>query len=303
MEKKYLINVCDKLKDLRADVAITKKFPDITRSNLKNHLKVLQINGKEGKLSYKCRQGDKIYVEISHIEENNDILPENIPLDIVYEDDNYIVINKKYGMVTHPAKGNYTGTLLNALLGLQKNLSTVNESFRYGIVHRLDKETSGLIIVAKNNEAHLYLTDLFKRRKIIKRYKAIVKGFFTPSKTTIINNIGRSRTDRKKMTVLKGAGKRAVTQVKVMKHINNYSFLKINLKTGRTHQIRVHLSHLGYPIVGDSIYSRKDTKLQNASLCLVSYRLAFKDKFSGKVFDFRLKKLPPHFKEVFNKIK
>jgi 23S rRNA pseudouridine1911/1915/1917 synthase len=299
--KKYIINIFQELQDLRLDVAIIKKIPSLTRSGLKTHAKIIQVNGKNEKLSYKCKNGDKVYLEIEWID-NENIIPEDIPLDIVYEDANYIVINKKYGMVVHPAKGNHTGTLVNALLGLKKDLSSINETFRAGIVHRLDKETTGLIIIAKNNEAHNYLASLFKSRKIIKRYHAIVKGFFAPGKLEIRNNIGRDRRNRKKMAVVENGGKLSITQVKVLKHHEKYSYLNINLKTGRTHQIRVHLSNLGFPIVGDLIYSKKDAVFPDIPLCLVAYRLAFKDKFSDRILDFRIKN-PEHFATVFKKIK
>jgi 23S rRNA pseudouridine1911/1915/1917 synthase len=300
MKKKYIVNVNQKFAGLRLDIAVTKKIPSITRSNLKSHSTEIKVNDKNEKLSYKCRLGDKIYVELEWID-NSQILPENIPLEIIYEDDNYLIINKKYGMVIHPAKGNYTGTLVNALMGMKMKLSESNQDiFRPGIVHRLDKDTSGLVLVAKNNESHAYLSKLFKKRKIRKRYHAIVKGFFAPTKLEIINNIGRDKTNRKKMTVLNHGGKTAITQVKVLKHFDGYSYLNINLKTGRTHQIRVHLSNLGFPILGDIIYSRKDKNFTDIKLCLVAYRLSFYDKFTGKVLDFRIKN-PKHFSQIYKK--
>ncbi|HOV15031.1 MAG TPA: RluA family pseudouridine synthase [Spirochaetota bacterium] len=298
MLKKYLININNELVGLRLDVAITKKVENMTRSFLKEHLKMLKVNDKNEKLSYKSKVGDIVYVEVEEVE-NIDITPEDIPLDIIYEDKNYIVINKPYGMVVHPAKGNYRGTLVNALMGLKKNLSNTGDVSRLGIVHRLDKDTSGLIIIAKNNQSHSYLQELFAKRMIIKRYHAIVKGFFSPSKITIENIIGRNPNNRKKMAVVASKGKIAITQVVVRKRVKNYSYLNINLKTGRTHQIRVHLSHFGFPILGDPIYSRKDAKFKDIPLCLVAYRISFFDKFSNKQLEFRIDD-PIHFKKILD---
>lgn len=298
MEKKYLVYINNELTGLRLDVALPKKIENVTRSFLKEHLKVLKVNDKNEKLSYKGKVGDKIYIEVEEIEDQT-ISPEDIPLDIVYEDDNYIVINKKHGMVVHPAKGNYKGTLVNALMGLKKNLSNASGFERLGIVHRLDKDTSGLILVAKNNQSHSYLQTLFANREIKKRYHAIVKGFFLPGRLEIKNYIGRNPNNRKKMAVVTSKGKLAVTQVVVKKHMESYSYLNINLLTGRTHQIRVHLSHLGFPVLGDMIYSRKDTKHKDIPLCLVAYRISFYDKFSNKTLDFKIKD-PEHFKKILN---
>nr|HPO50037.1 RluA family pseudouridine synthase [Spirochaetota bacterium] len=266
--KKYLINVNNEIVGLRIDLIIPQKIDGVTRSFLKNNILNLTVNDKKEKISYKCKTGDKIYFELKDVVEN-DILPEDIPLDIKYEDENYIVVNKKQGMVVHPAKGNYSGTLVNALMGLKKKLSDNGDLTRLGIVHRLDKDTSGLIIIAKNNQSHNYLQKLFAERKIIKRYRAIVRGFFPQGRVDIENLIGRNPNNRKKMAVVTSKGKVAVTQVVVKRRVANYSYLNINLKTGRTHQIRVHLSHLGFPILGDVLYSRKDAKYKDIPLCLV----------------------------------
>jgi 23S rRNA pseudouridine1911/1915/1917 synthase len=296
MIKEFNILINDPLLvDKRLDLVLTNET-NLTRSHIKKYLDKLIVNGKKEKLSYKCRYGDNILFSYSY-EDSIKILPENIPIDIVYEDENYIIVNKDSGIVTHPAKGNWSGTLLNGILGLKKELSDINEEYRMGIVHRLDKDTSGLIILAKNNSAHSYLQELFVKRKIKKYYKAISKGFVTPSIFTIENMIGRDPKNRKKMAVVHSRGKEAITKVKVLKRLKDYSYLLISLKTGRTHQIRVHLSNLGYPILGDSIYGRKDKKYGDIKLCLVSYRVSFFDKFSNINIDVKIG-LPKHFKKV-----
>lgn len=300
MKKDYSIQVDEECAGKRLDRAISD-MTELSRSALKTHLTSLLVNGKEEKLSYKCREGDEIEILLEW--EELELKAEDISLDIIYEDDNYIVINKPYGMVVHPAAGNFSGTVVNALMGMKKELSTGDDidEFRPGIVHRLDKETSGLLIVAKNIRAHAYLGELFKERQITKRYRALVKGFYTPSKHTIVNKIGRDCHNRKKMAVVEGRGRESITEVEVLKHYSNYSYLTINLKTGRTHQIRVHLSNHGYPVLGDTIYSRVDRNFKDIPLCLVAYKLEFFDKFSNKTLKFRID-VPEHFKEVFKQL-
>jgi len=287
MIKEYNIVISDNNVDKRLDLAIIENIHDITRSFLKNNCISLLVNNKQQKLSYKCKINDVINIKIDFSDNTmQNIKPENIPINIIYEDNNYIVINKPYNMVVHPAKGNFTGTVVNALLGMKKTLSDNDDKSRIGIVHRLDKETSGLLLITKNIKANNYLTDLFKSRKIIKKYHAIVKGSFNNSITKIDNFIGRNPKKRKKMAVLKKSGKRSITLINNVTFLNGYSYLDITLLTGRTHQIRVHLSHLGYPILGDLIYSRKDNRFNDVPLCLVAYKLSFFDKFSDKTFDF-----------------
>jgi len=301
MKKEYNIIIDDSCNNCRLDIALTKYITDVTRSSLKNHCENLLVNGKKEKFSYKCKSGDKVLIELN-FEDFSDFKPENIPLDIIYEDDNYIVINKKFNMVVHPAKGNYSGTLINALLGMKKELSKADDDFRPGIVHRLDKETSGLIIIAKNEKAHNYLSDLFKNRRVIKKYHAIVKGLFLPLKLKISTLIGRHPKNRKKMAVLTNNGKKSITLIEKVKHYDKFSYLDINLKTGRTHQIRVHLSNYGFPILGDLIYGKNNQMFKNIPLCLVAYSLSFYDIFSNKTLHFSIDD-PPHFKEVLDNLK
>lgn len=298
MIKKINFKIEDKeLTEKRVDKIIIKYNPDFSRSFLKKYLKELRVNNKISKLSHICKLNDLIELTLEYDEEPDYIKSEDIPLDIIYEDENYIIINKRYGMVTHPAKGNWSGTIVNALLYLNKSLSD-KDKFRPGIVHRLDKDTSGLLLIAKNNTSHEYLTKLFSKRDIIKKYHAIVKGSFNKNTIIIKNKIGRSSENRKKMAVLTdGRGKECITIVNLIKNINNYSYLDIELKTGRTHQIRVHLSHIAYPILGDKIYGRKDKNYEDIPLCLNAYYLSFFDKFSNKTLTFEIDD-PDFFKRI-----
>lgn len=289
MKKDILFDVDEDFVGKRLDIAVADKS-GISRSAIKNHVIELKVNGKDGKPSYKCRLNDVIVAIVEW--EDTDLVAESIPLDIVYEDDNYIVVNKKAGMVVHPAKGNYRGTLVNALLGLKKELPC-NDLVRPGIVHRLDKDTSGLIIVAKNVEAHEYLGKLFRERKIKKVYRAVLKGNMIPLLQRVENNIGRDPFNRKKMAVLSRGGKDSLSIFRVIRYVGNLTYVLVRIRTGRTHQIRVHASHIGYPVLGDSVYSRKDNRYPDVPLCLVAARLTFFDKFSGKKLDFRVH--PPEF--------
>lgn len=297
MKKKYYLDIKKEFSGQRLDIAIINSLPeDITRSSLKNHLLFITVNNKEEKLSYKCKENDKVIFEVE-LENYDNIIPENIPLNIVYEDDNYLVINKNHNMVTHPARGNLKGTIVNALLGMRKELYIDELQFKIGIVHRLDKETSGLIIVAKNKDSHQYLTNLFKNRSILKKYHAITHGFFVPSHFIIENNIGRHPKNRKKMAVLSRGGKKSITIIESVKHIKNYSYLDIRLITGRTHQIRVHLSNYGFPIVGDKVYYKRNIPIIDIPLCLVSYKLSFYDMFTKKKIEIEIED-PSHMKEL-----
>ncbi len=255
-EKKIRITITEGKEKERIDVFLQSSIEHSTRSKVQKLIKAgyVLVNGKETKPNYKVIPGDVIDVTIpiSPRPENNE--PEDIPLDIIYEDEYLIVVNKPAGMVVHPAFGNYTGTLVNAILHHTKKLSNVNEPGRPGIVHRIDKETSGLLLIAKDDWTHAQLAKQFSQHTTEREYWAICWGLFKEPKGEITANITRSKKDRKIFTTSESEGKTAHTYFEVLQEFEFASLLKLNLKTGRTHQIRVHLSSINHPIFGDPTY-------------------------------------------------
>lgn len=241
----------------RLDRVLPILYPDLTRTQFQNLIETAQVlvNEKETKSSYKVVSGDVILIILEEAE-TGDIQPENIPLDIKYEDDDLLVINKPQGMVVHPAVGHSHGTLVNALLYHFNSLSTLNGPTRPGIVHRIDKDTSGLLLVAKNDVSHRFLAEQIKTKQARRIYWTIVHGVVPAQEGIIKAPIGRHPTLRKEMGVVYG-GKEATTHFRVLERFSNATLLECELETGRTHQIRVHLNHIGYPILGDPVYSRK----------------------------------------------
>jgi 23S rRNA pseudouridine1911/1915/1917 synthase len=220
------------------------------------------VNGAPSQKKYAVKAGDEISFEPSEPEEY-DVEPENIPLDIVYEDDMIIVINKPSGMVVHPAPGNYTGTLVNALLyHCKDSLSGVGGVMRPGIVHRIDKDTSGLLVVAKCDKAHVALSEELKYHGITREYRALCIGGFKEDEGTVDYPIGRHPKDRKKMAVVKDGGREAVTHYRVLERFGGISYLALELETGRTHQIRVHMSYKGHPLLGDEVYGASKCRFE-----------------------------------------
>lgn len=238
----------------RIDVYLTHQIQNATRSKVRAAIDAgfVLVNGKKIKASHPIAPGENIEITLPR-PPRSDAQPENIPLEIVYEDAQLLIVNKQAGMVTHPAFSNYSGTLVNALLHHCNTLSKVNSEIRPGIVHRLDKDTSGLMVVAKNDVAHHHLAKQFSRRTIEREYWAIVWGTFEKRKGTIDAALGRSKKDRKKVAVAAG-GKAAVTDYEVLKDFEYLSLIRLKLRTGRTHQIRVHLAHIGHPVFGDPTY-------------------------------------------------
>ena len=260
----------------RLDLVLANKL-DITRSAVKKLIdeQKIFVNSRIVKAGYKVCKGDLVIIE--DIEKHElTATPENIDLDIVYEDDDLLVINKPQGMVVHPAVGNYSGTLVNALTYHIKNLSNVNGTFRPGIVHRLDKDTSGLLIVAKNDKAHLELARQIKTKECKRHYMAVLQGALKESNGVVETNIARSKKNRQMMEVCDSTrGKTAITNFEVVKWLKGYTLVHFELKTGRTHQIRVHSKYLGHPVAGDKLYGikGKDKLLSGQLLC--AYKICF----------------------------
>ena len=269
-------------KGTRLDQYLVKQL-DLTRTRVQNLIKEnnIKVNNEKTKVAYKIEPNDSVRVYIPEVVEK-DIEAEDIKLDIVYQDGDIAIINKYSGMVVHPAHGHYSGTLVNAILFQIKDLSGINGEMRPGIVHRLDKDTSGLIIVAKNDKAHTKLTEMFKNKEIKKTYLAIVKGKVSKETGRIETNIGRNEKNRKKMSISKKKkkGKLAITTYKVIDSNERYSLLDVNIETGRTHQIRVHMKHIGYPILGDIVYGRPDNKIMRQMLH--AYKLEFKHPITSE---------------------
>ena len=255
------------------------------------------VNGKETKSSYKLKEADVVTYE-EYVEEDMNVEPENIPLDIVYEDDDVLVVNKENGMVVHPAPGNYHGTLVNALLYHSKELSDLNGEFRPGIVHRIDAYTTGLLVVAKNNKAHEILSHQLEEKTTHRKYVALVWGVVNTDTGTIDAPIGRDPRDRKKMTVTDVNAKDAVTHFKVLKRFSTITLIELQLETGRTHQIRVHMNYIGYPIVNDPVYGRRKL-IDDSGQCLHAKELGFVHPKTEEYMEFT-SELPECFTNILN---
>ena len=287
----------------RIDSFIPLVQKEISRSMVQKLIeqKNIKVNGKDTKHSYKLKLNDEIEITIPQAQEI-DLKAQDIPLNVIYEDNDIIVINKPKGMVVHPANGNPDGTLVNAVMNLCKDsLSGIGGEIRPGIVHRLDKDTSGAIIVAKNDKAHIALSEQLKNHEVKKTYIALVRGIIKENEATINMPIARSKKDRKKMDVDKD-GKEAITHFKVLgRYKNKYTLLQINLETGRTHQIRVHLSHIGYPIIGDEVYSNGKNEWNVSGQCLHAWKLEFKHPITGKEISLEAE-IPEYLKKIIKEL-
>lgn len=270
----------------RADVFLAAKL-GVSRSNMQKLLEDGRVKRGEKiiKANYKVRAGEMFVVDIPE-PEPIEAVPENIPLDIIYEDDDVVELNKARGMVVHPAPGNYTGTLVNALLYHCSNLSGINSAIRPGIVHRLDKDTSGIMIVAKNDAAHISLSQQIQSKTAVRTYLAVVRGNIKTDSGTIETQIARDKTDRKKMAVVKEGGRDAITDYEVLERFGKYTLVRCKLRTGRTHQIRVHMEYLGYPLVGDPKYSPMKTPFGIKGQALHSHTLEFTHPRTGERMKF-----------------
>ena len=284
--------------DIRLDAYIASVNPELTRATVQRLLEEgnILVNKCTKKSSYKVKEGDKIEINIPEVKESK-LEAQDIPIEIVYEDNDIIVVNKPKGLVVHPANGNPDGTLVNAILNICKDsLSGIGGEKRPGIVHRLDKDTSGLLIIAKNDKAHLKMSEQIKNREVTKKYIALVRGIILENEATINMPIARSKKDRKKMAVDKD-GKESITHFKVLERFDNYTLLELKIDTGRTHQIRVHLSEIGHPVIGDEVYSNGKNEFGVSGQMLHAKSLDFKHPITGKEIHLEAD-LPEYFKEV-----
>ena len=296
---KFVITEIEKKE--RLDKYVLEKTPEITRSYIKILIDegYITVNNRKVKSGYSLKTGDIIEVTLKD-ESVSDIKAEDIPLNIIYEDDDIIIVNKEKGMVVHPANGNYTGTLVNSLMYSHKDkLSGINGDIRPGIVHRIDKDTSGVLVVAKNDNAHKRLSDIFKVHDIKREYIALVKGIVKEDTKTIDLPIGRSIKDRKKMAVTNKNSRNAITHIEVLKrfYLSNVTLIKATLETGRTHQIRVHMSYINHPLVGDEVYGKKNTKFKVSGQMLHAKLIGFKHPTTNEYVEFD-SELPEEFSNI-----
>lgn len=300
--EKFNFNVEESNDNQRIDVYLSSKFTDISRSYIQELIKKKSaiVNGKIVKSNHKLKVGDNITFEFPDNEELK-VDAEDIPLDIVYEDSDIIVVNKQQGMVVHPAPGNYSGTLVNALLYHCNDLSGINGVLRPGIVHRIDKDTSGVIVVAKNDAAHKKLAYQLKEHSMNRVYKALVEGIIKEDEGIVDKPLGRHPVERIKIAVVKD-GRRAVTHYKVIERYKNNTLVECKLETGRTHQIRVHMAYIGHPLVGDPVYGYKKQRFNLNGQMLHAQKLGFVHPRTGKYVEFN-SKLPAYFERIIGILK
>lgn len=288
--------------NMRLDKYIAEKKQQLSRTMIQRLIEEgdIQVNGQNKKMSYRLQIGDEITIVIPEVKETT-LQAQDIPIEIIYEDQDIIIVNKPKGMVVHPANGNPDGTLVNAVMAICKDsLSGIGGELRPGIVHRLDKDTSGLLIVAKNDLAHIRLSEQIKDRKVEKRYIALVRGVVGENEATIDMPMGRSTKDRKKMAIVKD-GKEAITHFKVLERYQKYTLLEIKIDTGRTHQIRVHMAEIGHPVVGDMVYSNGKNEFGVEGQMLHAKYLAFHHPITNQLLHFEAE-LPDYFKAVLKKL-
>lgn len=286
----------------RIDKFLAQKL-DKSRSLIQKLIKdeLVLVNGEVVKTNYSVADGDEIDVKQLDVVDNTNIIPQPMDLDIVYEDDDLLVINKPSGLVVHPAPGHYQDTLVNGLLAYSNKLSDINGEFRPGIVHRIDKDTSGLLVICKNNEIHEALANQLSDKTLFRQYLAIVHGEIEEDEGEIIAPIGRDPRDRVKMAVVAKNSKEAQTNFKVLERYDHYTLVSCNLLTGRTHQIRVHFDFINYPLVGDHLYGIKPT-IDTKGQALHAYKLGFIHPRSGEYMEFEAKP-PQEFVDTLNQIK
>ena len=300
MSETVTLSVPETVSGIRLDKYLSDNIA-LTRSAVQNLIEkgMVLADGRPASKNLKLRGGEEISVDIPE-PEPMDAVAEDIPLDIVYEDDDLLVVNKPKGMVVHPAHGNYTGTLVNALLHhCGSSLSGINGVIRPGIVHRIDKNTSGLLIVAKNDASHLKLAEQIKVHSFTREYEAIVTGSMKEQSGTVDAPIGRHKTDRKKMCVTSENSRNAVTHYEVLKQYGGFAHLRLKLETGRTHQIRVHMAYIGHPVLGDDVYGKPYKGLDGQ--CLHARKIGFIHPATGEYMEFS-SELPEYFQAVLRKL-
>ena len=285
----------------RLDRFLAAALADVSRSQVKCLIEegMVLVEGKPQKPGYRVKKGDIIHIQIPDTQEIG-LVPQDLPLNIVYQDNDVAVIDKPQGMVVHPAHGHWQGTLVNALLYQVKDLSGINGELRPGIVHRLDKDTSGLLVVAKNDRAHRSLAEQIKNRRARREYVAVVHGVIKESSGTIDAPIGRSTQDRKKMAVVK-EGRPAITHYTVLRRFHSFTLVRVRLETGRTHQIRVHFSYIGHPVVGDKVYGPSKSRFNLQGQALHACYLAFFHPTTGELLEFT-SPLPAYFQELLSQL-
>ena len=287
----------------RIDKYLSEQLEDMTRSHIQKLIKenMVRVNGMAVKSNFKLSASDQIEVEIPELKEP-DILPENIPLDILYEDQDILVVNKPKGMVVHPAPGHYTGTLVNAIMyHCKDNLSGINGVLRPGIVHRIDMDTTGSLLICKNDRAHQALAEQLKEHSITRKYHAIVHGRLKEDEGTIDKPIGRHPIDRKKMSIHCTNGREAITHYRVLKRFQQFTYIECQLETGRTHQIRVHMSSIGHPILGDQIYGPAKCPYKLQGQTLHAKVLGITHPITGEYMEFDAP-LPDYFQALLEKM-
>lgn len=301
MDKTVFI-VEEKDKGTRIDKYLSDAIEGKSRSFIQGLIEKdsIKVNGKIPKSNYKLKALDEIEVVLPEPEVLN-VEAENIPIDIIYEDDDVVVVNKAQGMVVHPAPGNYNGTLVNALLYHCKNLSSINGVIRPGIVHRIDKDTSGVLVIAKNDEAHTFLSEQLKDHSMKREYYALIEGRLKNDSGTIDKPLGRNKKDRLKMGIVED-GKRAVTHYEVIERFNGFTLIKCVLETGRTHQIRVHMASIGFPLVGDPLYGFKRQKIKVEGQVLHAKTLGFIHPRTKEYMEFTTD-LPEYFTKILDKLR
>ncbi|WP_227767046.1 RluA family pseudouridine synthase [Zhaonella formicivorans] len=287
----------------RLDRYLTEQLPELSRSRIQELIGAgqVQVNHQAVKANYKLKKDDAVTVVIP-APEPLEVLPEAIPLDILYEDGDLLVVNKPQGMVVHPAAGNYSGTLVNALLYHCRDLSGINGILRPGIVHRIDKDTSGVLVVAKNDAAHRHLAKQIKEHSVTRTYLALVHGTIKEQSGRIEAPIGRDPRERKRMAVVDKNGKEAVTSYTVLERFVDYTYLQLRLKTGRTHQIRVHMAYLGHPVVGDPKYGPQKPHFGLEGQALHASTLGFVHPRTGAYLEFTAP-LPQYFADLLEKLR